>query len=482
MNLPDGLNGIQIEMRRRRASVIYGRFDVSGRCQVGGIINRGDAVYCHPPGSPYSEPGSLINISRESSRSLPSPNASLMDDSAHAGRSLIIIMIPSSSKSLGGGGGAAGFFEDVFWGSLRVAPPRGIQPQDEFFFSPTLTCDGGSLEDSHRLLNSNLTGKKKENRDRIAMNTWKIPSWLSCYDPTGTRFSLMDSWTKTREDFKDLRQDPVEDGNEIGFFQDPFRISETVSRIVVRMPLEFHKDLIIIPMWWYLSGFPPPSPPSSRSILLDSFGRKQREGVEEISLRFCQRILVNWFRRSCWDSGVIVPAGLPWPREQVADGWDFPPGDISLNVASIYFQIDSFHNFVSWQEFENGAPTPGGSGDVHHAQLVQLVKRQRSKLDEQQQRLGQLEQELIVSEANLANIQQRDHDQSLQLARQLAHLQEVSHQHDQEVTPSIHPFIRPSVRPSVRPFFSPLRTSATGSFPSPSSCLFSSSYYYYPSS
>ena len=134
MNLPDGLNGIQIEMRRRRASVIYGRFDVSGRCQVGGIINRGDAVYCHPPGSPYSEPGSLINISRESSRSLPSPNASLMDDSAHAGRSLIIIMIPSSSKSLGGGGGAAGFFEDVFWGSLRVAPPRGIQPQDEFFF------------------------------------------------------------------------------------------------------------------------------------------------------------------------------------------------------------------------------------------------------------------------------------------------------------------------------------------------------------
>ena len=161
MNLPDGLNGIQIEMRRRRASVIYGRFDVSGRCQVGGIINRGDAVYCHPPGSPYSEPGSLINISRESSRSLPSPNASLMDDSAHAGRSLIIIMIPSSSKSLGGGGGAAGFFEDVFWGSLRVAPPRGIQPQDEFFFSPTLTCDGGSLEDSHRLLNSNLTGKKK---------------------------------------------------------------------------------------------------------------------------------------------------------------------------------------------------------------------------------------------------------------------------------------------------------------------------------
>ena len=162
MNLPDGLNGIQIEMRRRRASVIYGRFDVSGRCQVGGIINRGDAVYCHPPGSPYSEPGSLINISRESSRSLPSPNASLMDDSAHAGRSLIIIMIPSSSKSLGGGGGAAGFFEDVFWGSLRVAPPRGIQPQDEFFFSPTLTCDGGSLEDSHRLLNSNLTGKKRE--------------------------------------------------------------------------------------------------------------------------------------------------------------------------------------------------------------------------------------------------------------------------------------------------------------------------------
>ena len=122
-----------------------------------------------------------------------------------------------------------------------------------------------------------------------------------------------------------------------------------------------------------------------------------------------------------------------------------------MNVASIYFQIDSFHNFVSWQEFENGAPTPGGSGDVHHAQLVQLVKRQRSKLDEQQQRLGQLEQELIVSEANLANIQQRDHDQSLQLARQLAHLQEVSHQHDQEVTPSIHPFIRPSVRPSVRP-------------------------------
>ena len=90
------------------------------------------------------------------------------------------------------------------------------------------------------------------------MNTWKIPSWLSCYDPTGTRFSLMDSWTKTREDFKDLRQDPVEDGYEIGFFQDPFRISETVSRIVVRMPLEFHKDLIIIPMWWYLSGFPPP--------------------------------------------------------------------------------------------------------------------------------------------------------------------------------------------------------------------------------
>lgn len=85
------------------------------------------------------------------------------------------------------------------------------------------------------------------------------------------------------------------------------------------------------------------------------------------------------------------------------------------------------------QEFENGAPTPGGSGDVHHAQLVQLVKRQRSKLDEQQQRLGQLEQELIVSEANLANIQQRDHDQSLQLARQLAHLQEVSHQHDQEL-------------------------------------------------
>ena len=135
MNLPDGLNGIQIEMRRRRASVIYGRFDVSGRCQVGGIINRGDAVYCHPPGSPYSEPGSLINISRESSRSLPSPNASLMDDSAHAGRSLIIIMIPSSSKSLGGGGGGQQDSLKMFFGvhcAWRL--PAGFSPRMNFFF------------------------------------------------------------------------------------------------------------------------------------------------------------------------------------------------------------------------------------------------------------------------------------------------------------------------------------------------------------
>ena len=136
MNLPDGLNGIQIEMRRRRASVIYGRFDVSGRCQVGGIINRGDAVYCHPPGSPYSEPGSLINISRESSRSLPSPNASLMDDSAHAGRSLIIIMIPSSSKSLGGGGGCSRILWRCFLGfTARGASPRDSAPGWIFFFS-----------------------------------------------------------------------------------------------------------------------------------------------------------------------------------------------------------------------------------------------------------------------------------------------------------------------------------------------------------
>lgn len=82
-------------------------------------------------------------------------------------------------------------------------------------------------------------------------------------------------------------------------------------------------------------------------------------------------------------------------------------------------------------EFENG--TTSGTGDIHHGQLMQLVKRQRSKLEEQHQRLAQLEQELVVSEANLANIQQRDHDQTLQLARQLAHLQEVSHQNDQEL-------------------------------------------------
>ena len=91
------------------------------------------------------------------------------------------------------------------------------------------------------------------------------------------------------------------------------------------------------------------------------------------------------------------------------------------------------------QEFENGTSPSGSSGgsggsDVHHhGQLVQLVKRQRGKVDEQQQRLAQLEQELIVSEANLANIQQLDHDQTLQLARQLTHLQQVSHQHDTEV-------------------------------------------------
>jgi len=93
-------------------------------------------------------------------------------------------------------------------------------------------------------------------------------------------------------------------------------------------------------------------------------------------------------------------------------------------------------------EFENGTSPSGSSGgsggsggsDVHHhGQLVQLVKRQRGKVDEQQQRLAQLEQELIVSEANLANIQQLDHDQTLQWARQLTHLQQVSHQHDTEL-------------------------------------------------
>jgi len=84
-------------------------------------------------------------------------------------------------------------------------------------------------------------------------------------------------------------------------------------------------------------------------------------------------------------------------------------------------------------EFENGAGSAAAANEVHHAQLIQIVNRQRGKLDEQQQRLVRLEDELIVSEANLDHLQQRERDQALQLAQELAHLQDACQQHDLEL-------------------------------------------------
>ena len=94
--------------------------------------------------------------------------------------------------------------------------------------------------------------------------------------------------------------------------------------------------------------------------------------------------------------------------------------------------------FCEWQEFENGAGSAAAANEVHHAQLIQIVNRQRGKLDEQQQRLVRLEDELIVSEANLDHLQQRERDQALQLAQKLAHLQDACQQHDLEVHFSLY--------------------------------------------